>query len=120
MGAESAATLVPADVFAALGAACGQKPRAHWDTPWEDHVAWKLEGKIFCILTPGEARMTVVSTLDKQSALIQHPNISVAPYVGRFGWVAVEIPDQDTLDLAIDLIDESYELVRMKLPKSKR
>ncbi len=58
------------------------------------------------------------SSLDKQAALIQHPNIGVAAYVGKYGWVTISLVDEDTLDLAIDLIDESYAMVGPK-PKAR-
>ncbi len=75
--------------------------------PW-GHVAWKVRGKLFAIGTASEGRVTVRSTLEKQAALIMHPNIEVASHVGRFGWVTIEISDRETLDLTLSLIDESY------------
>jgi predicted DNA-binding protein (MmcQ/YjbR family) len=60
------------------------------------------------------------STLEKQAALIMHPHIEIAAYVGRYGWVTVTLADEDTMQLALELIDESYDLVVAGLPKSKR
>ena len=88
------------------------KAGAAEDEPWPGDTAWKVRGKIFAMW--GGEHLTVKSTLDKQAALIQHPDISVAAYVGRFGWVTVRLADQDTLDLALELIDESYDLVTKK------
>src|ERR1044072_3402205 len=85
---------------------CLAKPDAFEDHPWGDTV-FKVgtKGKIFCFVGTESARITVKSSLEEQSALILHPNIEVAAYVGRYGWVTVTIPDQDTLELALDLID---------------
>jgi predicted DNA-binding protein (MmcQ/YjbR family) len=86
------------------------------EEPWPDDKAWKVGGKIFCI--GGGNGVSVKSTLEKQAALILHPAIKKAPYVGRFGWVMIEIKDKDTLGIALDLIDESYDLVTKKKAKS--
>ncbi len=51
------------------------------------------------------------STVEQQASLTLHPQIKVAAYVGRFGWVTIHVIDEDTLGLALDLIDESYERV---------
>ena len=68
----------------------------------------------------GEATCTSVkSTLEKQAALIQHPNIEVAAYVGRYGWVTVFLRDEETVELALDLIDESYASVAGKTAKAR-
>lgn len=81
------------------------------DEPWEDHFGWKVGGKLFAIGGKGSRRVTVKSTPDKQAALIQLDGVEKAAYVGRFGWVSVEIRDGALLDLAKALIDESYRLV---------
>ena len=100
----------PAIAFSAVRAHCLAKEGAVEEYPW-GHVVWKVKGKIFAIGTTDEARVTVKSSLDKQAALIMHPNIEVAKYVGRFGWVTIEAVDEDTLRLTIELIDDSYGIV---------
>lgn len=94
------------------------KPDTVEDRPWGD-VAWKVRNKCFVIGSEGGSRFTVKSTPEKQGSLVMHPNIDVAAYVGRFGWVAIQIDDEDTLELALDLIDESYELVAPKRKMKK-
>lgn len=96
---------------------CLSKPNAIEDEPWPGDTAWKVNGKIFAM--GGRTAVTVKSTLEKQAALIMHPNISKAAYVGRFGWVTIDLKDKETLDLAIDLIDESYNAVRPKRKAKK-
>lgn len=104
------------DFFEAVRKHCLSKPHAVQDEPWPGDIAWKVGGKIFA-MWGSNGSACVKSTLDKQAALIQHPHISVASYVGRFGWVTIELPDKDMLDLTLDLIDESYGLIAAKLPK---
>lgn len=97
---------------------CAAKPDAYEDHPWGETV-FKVgpKGKIFCFCGVETASITVKSTLEEQAALIQHPHIETVPYVGRYGWVRVQLADEDTLELALDLIDKSYEAIA---PKKKR
>ncbi len=87
--------------------------------PWE-HVGWKVGGKIFVIGGEGSNVVTLKSTPVKQAVLVQHPAICVAAYVGRYGWVKITIEDEETLDIALELVDESYDAVRKKGRKAKR
>src|SRR5580692_10208737 len=103
------------EVCAKIIAYCKSKPDAYEDHPWGDTV-FKVgaKGKIFCGCGTETPLISVKSTLEKQAALVQHPNIEVAAYVGRYGWVTVHIRDEQTLALAYELIDESYESVAPK------
>ena len=109
-------SLPPEIAFQAFRRHCLEKEGAVEDYPWGD-VAWKVGGKMFACGGKGSNALTVKSTMEKQAALIQHPNIEAAAYVGRYGWVTIRAEDQDTLDIALDLIDESYEAIRPKRRK---
>jgi predicted DNA-binding protein (MmcQ/YjbR family) len=109
--------LTPEEVYSKVRAHCLAKEGAVEEYPWDD-VAWKVGGKMFACGSDQSAGLTVKSTLEKQAVLIQHPNITVAAYVGRYGWVHIAIPDEETLDLALELIDESYDQIRPKKRKS--
>lgn len=97
-------------VFEEYQAHCMAKPEVVEEYPWGE-VVWKVRGKVFAIAGRGSRRVTVKSTLEKQSALVQHPHIEAAAYVGRYGWVTIDSRDDATLEIARDLIDESYEAV---------
>lgn len=103
--------------FKSIQSYCLAKEAATEDHPWGD-TAWKVGGKMFACGCEGGNSFSVKSTLEKQAGLVAHPNIEVAAYVGRYGWVTITINDSDTLELAQDLIDESYELVKPKRKKS--
>lgn len=105
-------------VFNEIRAYCLAKPDATEDYPWGE-VVWKHKGKVFTFGGEKSARFTIKSTPDKQAALIMHPQISVAAYVGRFGWVTVEVNDEDTLQIVKDLIDESYDSIARRGKKAK-
>ncbi len=104
---KTAPTLSPKQVFAQVQAHCLGKPGAVEDYPWGD-VVWKIGGKLFAGSSQDSAAVTVKASLEDQAVLVQHPAISIAKYVGRFGWVTIEIGDRDTLDLARKLIDDSF------------
>jgi predicted DNA-binding protein (MmcQ/YjbR family) len=103
------------EIFARISGYCLDKPGAYEDHPWGDTV-FKVapKGKIFCFCGVETPVISVKSTLEKQAALIQHANIEIAAYTGRYGWVTVNIPDEETLGLALDLIDESYDMIARK------
>jgi predicted DNA-binding protein (MmcQ/YjbR family) len=98
------------DIYSKVKAHCFAKPDVTEEHPWGD-VAFKRKGKAFVFTSEGSARFTLKSTPEKQASLTLHPQIEVAAYVGRFGWITIEVIDEDTLGLALDLIDESYESV---------
>jgi predicted DNA-binding protein (MmcQ/YjbR family) len=109
----------PAEVFARMQAHCMAKEGAIEDYPWE-HVGWKVGGKLFVIGTQDSNVFTMKSTVEKQEALIQHPAIEKSAYVGRYGWVTITVDDEATMEIALDLADESYDLVRPKRGKKRK
>ena len=110
-------SLTPQAIFAEMKQHCLSKEGVTEDYPWDD-IAWKVKGKAFVFTGEVSAHYTLKRTLDKQAALTMHPQIKVAAYVGRYGWVSIGVIDEDTLALAKDLADESYELVAK--PKKKK
>jgi len=97
----------------ALRAKCLSMPDATEDYPWGD-IVWKVNGKMFAATGESGSMVTVKATLDQQAALIQLPNVAVAKYVGKYGWVTIELKDEETLSFALDLIAESYDQVAKK------
>ncbi len=87
--------------------------------PWE-HVVWKVVGKIYAITSDPAENVTVVSTLDRQAVLIQDPSIWVASHVGRYGWVTIGLSETAMLEVAKELIRDSYAMVFGKLSKKAR
>jgi predicted DNA-binding protein (MmcQ/YjbR family) len=96
-----------------LRAHCLAKENVTEEYPWGD-IVWKVKGKMFAATGEKAEAVSLKSTLDKQAVLIQHPDIEVAQYVGRYGWVSVHLRSEETLDLALDLIDESYDAIAKK------
>ena len=83
---------------------------------WEEHPTFRVRNKIFVITDYAADGMTVKATPDDQEALVAtHPRINVAAYVGRYGWVSMDLKGRD-LDwgLVEDLVKESYRLIAPK------
>jgi predicted DNA-binding protein (MmcQ/YjbR family) len=103
------------DAFDKIQAHCLAKPGAVQDEPWPGDTAFKVKGKIFAM--GGHEAVTVKNTVERQEMLVMHPHVRKAAYVGRFGWVTVDLVNSEALELAMDLIDESYESVVAKKRK---
>jgi predicted DNA-binding protein (MmcQ/YjbR family) len=86
---------------------------------WEDHLLFKVGGKMFAITTLGPVgvRLSVKSTPEKFAELTELPGVIPAPYMARNFWVALERWDAVRRSEMEELIRESYALVFAKLPK---
>lgn len=102
---------------------CFSKPGAWEDEPWEGDVVAKVADKIFAFLGDGRS-VGVKCGLTREEAdvwLVRYPeDAKVMAYIGRSGWNTLHlngaIPDEEILVA----VDESYDLVISRLPKSKR
>jgi predicted DNA-binding protein (MmcQ/YjbR family) len=100
--------------YLALWEHCRDKPDAQEDHPWGDTV-FKIGGKVFAFLGyPHTPSVTVKAPPDELEVLLSLPFIRPSRYIGRYGWVTVSIEDDDALKLALDLVDDSYELVKRR------
>ena len=95
---------------------CLALPEATEQVTWETDLTFRVRNKIFAITGEDAGSVTVKATPDDQEALVAtHPRIRVAAYVGRYGWVTVELKGAG-LDWALveDLVLASYRLVAPK------
>lgn len=106
---------MPNSSIARLKKLCESLPGAVEEFPW-DHSVFKVAKKMFALFNEENARVTVKTTYEKKTVLEQDPSVHHAPYLGNKGWVSVEITPE-TMDLAEELIKESYNLVVATLPK---
>jgi len=91
-------------------------PETTEQVAWEDHPTFRVRDKIFVICSATGDGITVKAAKDSQEALVAaDPRISVAAYVGRYGWVSVDLKGSG-VDWALveDLILESYRLIAPK------
>jgi predicted DNA-binding protein (MmcQ/YjbR family) len=108
-----------------LLAYCLDKPGAWSDEPWEGDIVVKVDAKIFAFLgSPGGWSIGVKCGANRDEAdewLIRFPaDASVMAYIGRSGWNTLRFGGALPDDEILEAVDESYDLVVSKLPKSRR
>jgi predicted DNA-binding protein (MmcQ/YjbR family) len=55
-------------------------------------------------------QLTVKLTAEEREIAMLLPFVSIARYVGRYGWITAEITDEEALDAALEWLRESYWL----------
>jgi len=101
-----------AEVEAAVRAHALAQPGAYEDRPW-GHPVFKLPpNKVFVFMSEAEdpVRLTVKLDPEEREAALTQEFVSVARYVGRYGWVTVHVVDPDVLTMALDWVAESWWL----------
>ena len=94
-------------------------PEAYEDAPWGFPV-FKLRGnKMFAwmIVRETEVEVTVKLTREEREIAQLLPYVSIARYVGRYGWISARVTDEESLEAALEWIRESWWL---KAPKHLR
>ncbi|AUG77065.1 hypothetical protein CFP65_2224 [Kitasatospora sp. MMS16-BH015] len=104
--------MVTFDQFLALGLAL---PQAAERLTWETRVTLRVGEKMFALGTPGEGSVAVKATHEDQAELLAAaPEVySVAPYVGRHGWVQVQLAKVAEEELG-DLLAEAWRSIAPK------
>jgi hypothetical protein len=72
-------------------------------------ATFRVRGKIFAMLSPDGTSASLKASPELQSELIAtSPQVfSVASYVGRYGWVRVDVPAADREEIA-ELLEEAW------------
>ena len=83
-------------------------PEAEEVQTWGE-ATFRVRGKIFCMFSPDGNGASIKGSLEQQTELIaSDPSVySVASYVGRFGWVAVDVARADAGEVA-ELIEDAW------------
>jgi len=69
------------------------------------------DNRMFAALSNGEpVQLTVKLTAEEREIAMLLPYVSVARYVGRYGWITAEVTDDESLDAALEWLRESYWL----------
>ena len=87
-------------------------PETYEDWPW-GHPVFKVgDNKMFALMSDGEASvsLTVKLTPEEREIALHMRNVDVARYVGRYGWVTVQVSDEESLENALEWLRESYWL----------
>ena len=87
-------------------------PETYEDEPWGHPVFKVADNKMFASMSVAEGcvRLTVKLTPEEREMAHLLPYVSTAAYVGRYGWVTVQIEDEHCLEAALEWMRESYWL----------
>ena len=72
-------------------------PEAEERLTWEVDITFRVRDKIFAMGGPDGTHISVKASIDRQSELVDLDPATFAPsaYVGRFGWVTVDLARVD-------------------------
>jgi predicted DNA-binding protein (MmcQ/YjbR family) len=88
-------------------------PRTYEDAPWGFPVFKVGANTLFAWMTNEDARrvdVTVKLTAEEREIAELLPWVRRASHVGRYGWITVEVTDEETLAAALEWVRESYWL----------
>jgi predicted DNA-binding protein (MmcQ/YjbR family) len=88
-------------------------PETYEDHPWGDFPVFKVgSNKVFAWLTVEANAVQLTLKLTAEEREIAHllPYVSIARYVGRYGWITATVSDEETLASALEWLRESYWL----------
>lgn len=105
-----------------LRAFCLAFPGATEDIKWGADLCFSVGAKMFCVTGADSVQsgMSIKCTPEKFDELIEREGIDPAAYVGRYKWVHITDLNAVTPVELKALIQQSYTLVRDKLPKKLR
>ena len=98
---------------------CLSFPGATEQIQWGDDLLFKVGGKMFAVtrLEPAKVWLSLKANPENFAELTERPGVIPAPYLARAKWIALESPDAFPDAELSQLLRESYELVRAKLPR---
>ena len=87
-------------------------PETYEDRPWGYPVFKVGDNKMFAGMSDDDdpLTLTVKLTPEEREIALQFAYVSVARYVGRYGWVTAEVTDDESLENALEWLRESYWL----------
>ncbi|MEV6274983.1 MmcQ/YjbR family DNA-binding protein [Nocardia sp. NPDC051832] len=102
---------------------CLAKPGAWQDEPWEGDLVAKVGDKIFAFLgSGGSVGLKCGRNREEADELVHvYPDdVTASAYIGRYGWNSIRLGGNVPADELRELVDQSYDAIVGKLPKSKR
>ena len=98
---------------------CLSFPGATEQIQWGDDLLFKVGGKMFAVtrLEPAKVWLSLKANPENFAELTERPGVIPAPYLARAKWIALESADALADTELAQLLRESYELVRAKLPR---
>lgn len=103
----------------ALADHCSRRPRAVRRRRFGE-TAFAVDRRTFAFLDhEPEPAVTVRVGRRERERLLLRPEVERARYLGRLGWVTVRVRDRAGLDLALELIDRSWERAAAPRPRGQ-
>ena len=90
-------------------------PETREQLTWDVHPTFRVGAKIFAILSEDGASVRLKATREAQAALVgSEPETFFVPaYVGRHGWVGVQLGSVDPQELR-ELVEDAWRLTAPK------
>jgi predicted DNA-binding protein (MmcQ/YjbR family) len=86
-------------------------PETYEDSPWGHPVFKVADNRMFAAMSnEAPVQLTVKLTAEEREIAMLLPFVSIARYVGRYGWVTAEVTDEESLEAALEWLRESYWL----------
>ena len=97
---------------------CNSLPSVTEDVKWGNDLCFSIGNKMFCVASlSGLFSFSFKVKDDEFDELSNSPGIIPAPYVARYKWVLANDVNRFSDELWKQYIQQSYELVKSKLPK---
>lgn len=98
---------------------CLSLPGVTEQIQWGNDLLFKVGGKMFAItaLEPARVWLSLKATPDNFVELTERPGVIPAPYLARAKWIALETREAIGIPELEQLLRDSYEMVRSKLPR---
>ncbi|MBM3810489.1 MAG: MmcQ/YjbR family DNA-binding protein [Acidimicrobiia bacterium] len=98
---------------------CLALPHTTEQVQWEDHLLFKIGGKMYAVLplSPGGNFLSLKADPEEFADLVEIPGVIPAPYLARAKWVALERSNTLPRHEIKRLLDRAYDTVLGKLPK---
>jgi len=82
---------------------------------------FRVQDKIFCGYGPHDGKhvLGVKLGMAHAQAVVQEPRFWPSPYVGKHGWVSMDLSQRKSWDEVEKLIRESYELIAPRASRAK-
>jgi predicted DNA-binding protein (MmcQ/YjbR family) len=101
---------------------CLSLPHTTEHVVWEDHLVFKVGGKMYAITSfePAKNWLAFKCTDDDFATLVEQPGVIPSPYLARAKWVSLQSESALRPPEVKRLLRQSYDLVLAKLARKTR
>ena len=103
----------------AIRAHCLSLPNVTEQVQWGADLLYKIGGKMFVVtnMAPEPVSLSMKASPERFYELLERAGVKPAPYLARAQWVHLDARNDLSWAELKALIEESYAIVRSKLPK---